>query len=1078
MKTIMRKFAGRGLGSLLRNAGWAKLGWLCLAGWMINVAQAQPVNNNFASALVITNATGVTNGSNVGATLEPCEISFIMGDDFADIDNSVWFAWTAPSNGMAEFDTAGSDFDTVLAVFTTTNGLCATNLSYVAENDDVTNGVQTSQVNFFVFAGNTYYISVNGNADTGFPFDSGNYELNWSLQPSPANDMFTNAFVIGGYSGTTNGSNVGATLEPCELTAIIGDDYADITNSVWFAWTAPVNGTAEFDTIGSGFNTVLAVFTTTNGLCSTNIAYVAENDDITNAVQTNSQVVFPAAAGTTYYISVNGNADAGFPYDQGDYVLNWNLTTIPSGTFRFAFPGNYYYYGYDNYLNNNTYSVSELDSSGERNPSVGWSVDGARITVTRPAPANGRVLVDYTVTGVPFTDTLTTNIYGTNIFVTIINTNGSTTQISSYFTNTVFNNLIEYYEGGNNAGGGILGGGYQYYEATGASTNYLVISNGATLFRTRPPGTIDPTVEDVPNFAYYTTSSVTNIILYPLVITLTNYYTVTNIYDLTNVTYVTNLAAVSTNYSVTNYPPVNTTPFTIINLAALAETNGVNITNETDITDYFIITGGRVGTNSVITAVLDAASTPAFTNSPIAYNTNATYQVVTNTVYFSYLFTTNALRVSTAGFTPTTNTLTFDDFQMSQDFYIPVFQSSTGGGGGGFGGGGFGGGGNGAGVPGLPNAAVITLSNPRLDPLESSDLQPPTLDPLYSTGMVSILSTTYADGDTIPAANSIFNWERSTFRTWSTEGSATVYVLRTGGSANQGVSVQYSTDYQNNHTFPLQPGSDYATPGATNGDFTTTAGTLNWAANDANPQSITIPIHNNNLVEFNEDILLTLYKPGKYGELGQVSTATLTILNALNNPAGAADRNWNSDYSINNSLPGTEAGSTVYAVAEQPDGSAILAGNFVSYDQNPYNRIVRVTSSGYTDTSFLVAPNSGANDFIAALALQPDGNIIIGGNFTAFNGNNRHYIARLNSDGTLDTTFNPGLGANGTVRAVALETNVQIDIFWHFGNQSAGGHRRRLHLGQRRRPQSCGAVELGRLRGHELSILASARTGR
>ena len=188
MKTIMRKFAGRGLGSLLRNAGWAKLGWLCLAGWMINVAQAQPVNNNFASALVITNATGVTNGSNVGATLEPCEISFIMGDDFADIDNSVWFAWTAPSNGMAEFDTAGSDFDTVLAVFTTTNGLCATNLSYVAENDDVTNGVQTSQVNFFVFAGNTYYISVNGNADTGFPFDSGNYELNWSLQPSPAND--------------------------------------------------------------------------------------------------------------------------------------------------------------------------------------------------------------------------------------------------------------------------------------------------------------------------------------------------------------------------------------------------------------------------------------------------------------------------------------------------------------------------------------------------------------------------------------------------------------------------------------------------------------------------------------------------------------------------------------------------------------------------------------------------------------------------------------------------------------------------------------------------------------------------
>ena len=68
----MQKFAGRGLGSLLRNAGWAKLGLLCLAGWMINVAQAQPANDYFANALVITNSAGTTNGSNVGATMEPC----------------------------------------------------------------------------------------------------------------------------------------------------------------------------------------------------------------------------------------------------------------------------------------------------------------------------------------------------------------------------------------------------------------------------------------------------------------------------------------------------------------------------------------------------------------------------------------------------------------------------------------------------------------------------------------------------------------------------------------------------------------------------------------------------------------------------------------------------------------------------------------------------------------------------------------------------------------------------------------------------------------------------------------------
>ena len=112
---------------------------------------AGPANDNFASALVITNSTGTTNGSNAGATMEACELPFIMGDDFADMDNSVWFAWTAPSNGIAEFDTAGSDFDTVLAVFTTPTGLCDTNIAYVAENDDVTNGVQlTSQTSFYV----------------------------------------------------------------------------------------------------------------------------------------------------------------------------------------------------------------------------------------------------------------------------------------------------------------------------------------------------------------------------------------------------------------------------------------------------------------------------------------------------------------------------------------------------------------------------------------------------------------------------------------------------------------------------------------------------------------------------------------------------------------------------------------------------------------------------------------------------------------------------------------------------------------------------------------------------------------
>ena len=160
--------------------------------------------------------------------------------------------------------------------------------------------------------------------------------LNWSLQPAPANDMFTNAFAIGGYSGTTNGSNVGATLEDiysCELHLhSLGDDFADIDNSVWFAWTAPVGGSAEFDTIGSDFNTVLAVFTTTNGLCDPNIAYIAENDDITNQRRADQQPGL-FSGGRRHHLLYLRQRECGrwLSLRSGNYVLNWSLTSIPSG---------------------------------------------------------------------------------------------------------------------------------------------------------------------------------------------------------------------------------------------------------------------------------------------------------------------------------------------------------------------------------------------------------------------------------------------------------------------------------------------------------------------------------------------------------------------------------------------------------------------------------------------------------------------------------------------------------------------------------------------------------------------------
>ena len=278
---------------------------------------------------------------------------------------------------------------------------------------------------------------------------------------------------------------------------------------------------------------------------------------------------------------------------------------------------------------------------------------------------------------------------------------------------------------------------------------------------------MDPAKEDVPVDVYYYTNSFTNIILYPTVYNLTNNYIVTNIYDTTIVTYVTNIAAVSTNYSVTNILPVTTTPFTIINLPALTETTGFDITNETDITNFFFITFGRVGTNSVITSVLDPSSTPAFTNSPVAYTNYLTYQAITNSVYFSYIFTTNVMRTSTAGFTPTTNTLAFDDFQMSQDFYITVSESSLGGSGGIGGGGGFGGGGEWSRIGWSSQPGHRHPFEPAAGSAGITGFGPARPGSAEQHGAGEHLEHHLCRGGHRPAGQlSILNFERSTFRVW------------------------------------------------------------------------------------------------------------------------------------------------------------------------------------------------------------------------------------------------------------------------------------------------------------------------
>jgi uncharacterized delta-60 repeat protein len=107
------------------------------------------------------------------------------------------------------------------------------------------------------------------------------------------------------------------------------------------------------------------------------------------------------------------------------------------------------------------------------------------------------------------------------------------------------------------------------------------------------------------------------------------------------------------------------------------------------------------------------------------------------------------------------------------------------------------------------------------------------------------------------------------------------------------------------------------------------------------------------------------------------------------------------------------------ALVIQSDGKILIAGRFTTVLSASRNRIARLNSDGTLDGSF--DPGTGANGNIRAMALQPDGKIVIAGEFSQVNGLDRAKVARLNASGSVDETFDPGAGPDRQVRTVAVE---------------------------------------------------------
>jgi hypothetical protein len=268
---------------------------------------AAPTNDDFAEALTLSGTAGIVQGDTGDATLEADE-PWPDPDDY-EIGASVWFEWTAPEDGEVWFDTLASDpdFDTVLAVWT---GAALDDLDLVSENDQAPN-VDQSELSFEADQGSTYLVQL-----SGYFGDHGGYELRWETDDQPpANDAIASPSTLRGrshdYEGDVEDGTGDATAEvdePAHADGFTGG------HSVWYRWTAPVDGDVEFDVFTGSSDVALAAYApaATVGALDDPLASDWDFEDV--------GIDFTAVHGSTYLLVVDAPSDA-----PSSFELDWQM---------------------------------------------------------------------------------------------------------------------------------------------------------------------------------------------------------------------------------------------------------------------------------------------------------------------------------------------------------------------------------------------------------------------------------------------------------------------------------------------------------------------------------------------------------------------------------------------------------------------------------------------------------------------------------------------------------------------------------------------------------------------------------